>query len=109
MLAKRWGLPDRLVETIAWHHDPRLAEKFPQFASIVHISDCIANGMRMGSSGNGRVPELKPEALEICGLKPHHIPDLLADVDVEYSDALTMLAFWDEAEKSDVEGELSKA
>ena len=109
MLAKRWGLPDRMVESIAWHHEPRLAEKHPEFAAVVHVADCVANAMRFGSSGNGRVPELKPEALEICRLGPHHVPDLLEAVVPEYEDALLLLSFWDEEEKTSVQGELSRS
>ena len=107
MLAKRWGLPDRLVETIAWHHDPRLAEKFPRYAATVHIADVIANGMHLGSSGNGRVPELRPEAVEICGLQAHHVPEMLEVVWNEYKDALVMLSFWDEDEKTEVRDDLA--
>lgn len=109
MLAKRWGLPDRMVETIAWHHEPRLAEKFPHYPAMVHVADCIANAMRFGSSGNGRVPELRSDALEICGLAAHHVPELLECVTGEYEDALLLLSFWDEDEKSEVKSELTNA
>lgn len=107
MLAKRWGLPDRLVETIAWHHDPRLAEKHPHFAAVVHLADCIANAMHLGSSGNGCVPAIRPEALEICRLKTEDLADLLRKVQEEYEDSLLLLSFWDEEEKAEVTGELS--
>jgi hypothetical protein len=86
-----------------------LAEKFPAFPAIVHVGDCIANAMRFGSSGNGRVPELRADALEICGLQPHHVPALLEAVTSEYEDALLLLSFWDEEEKSEIQNELSSA
>ena len=107
MLAKRWGLPDRLVETIAWHHDPRLAEKYPRYAATVHIADAVANGMHLGSSGNGCVPPLRPEAIEMTGIGPHHLPEALEAVHAEYKDALVMLSFWDEEEKSEVSDDLA--
>ena len=107
MLAKRWGLPDRLVETIAWHHDPRLAEKYPRYAATVHIADAVANGMHLGSSGNGCVPPLRPEAIEMTGIGPHHLPDALDAVYAEYKDALVMLSFWDEEEKSEIADDLA--
>lgn len=109
MLGKRWGLPDRLIETIAWHHEPRLADKYPRYAATVHIADAIANGMRLGSSGNGRVPEIRDEAIEITGLRPDHVADVIDAIDAEYRDALTMLAFWDEDEKTEVAGDLAKS
>lgn len=108
MLGKRWGLPDRLIETIAWHHEPRLAEKHPRYAAVVHIADAIANGMRLGSSGNGCVPEIRPEAPEICGLRPDHVTDVIDSIDAEYRDALTMLAFWDENEKAEASDGLAQ-
>ncbi len=109
LLAKRWGLPDRLIETIAWHHDPRLAEKNPEFAALVHIADAMANGLRLGASGNGRVPAIKPEALEICRLVPERVEEILQAVVPEFEDSLLLLAFLDEDEKTSVENELSRA
>lgn len=109
LLAKRWKLPERLIETIAWHHEPRLADKHPRFASLVHVADVLANAMHLGKSGNGCVPALSPEALELCGLKAQHVPQLLRNIDEAYQDSILMLSFWDTDEKAEIEGDLSMA
>jgi putative nucleotidyltransferase with HDIG domain len=107
LLAKRWKLPERLIETIAWHHDPRLADKNPRFPALVHVADVIANAMHLGKSGNGCVPPLSPEALEICGLKPQDVPQLMPLIQESYKDSILVLSFWDASEKSEIEGDLS--
>lgn len=107
LLAKRWRLPERLVETIAWHHEPRLAEKHPDFPALVHVADVLANAMHLGKSGNGRVPPLAPEALQICGLGAHHVPELLPRIREAYDDSLILLSFLDMEERREVEDDLS--
>ncbi len=107
LLAKRWKLPERLIETIAWHHDPRLADKHPRFPALVHVADVIANAMHLGKSGNGCVPPLAPEAMEICGLSPSDVPHLLPKIHDAYQDSILMLSFWDASEKQEIEGDLS--
>lgn len=109
LVAKHWGLPDRLIDAIAWHHDPRLSESHMSFVSVIHVADCLANALRMGSSGNGISPWIRPDAWEALGLKPHQFETLVRAIDADFEDSLLLLSFWDEEEKQQVEGDLQKA
>lgn len=41
-VARRWNLPDRIVEAVACHHCPERAEIDPRFTSVVHIANTSA-------------------------------------------------------------------
>ncbi len=40
-LAERWNFPDQLIEAISYHHQPHLAVKNPQLASLVYLAEYI--------------------------------------------------------------------
>jgi putative nucleotidyltransferase with HDIG domain len=42
-LADKWNFPDQLVEAIAFHHQPHLATKNPQLASLVYLAEYICS------------------------------------------------------------------
>lgn len=45
-LARRWGLPDGLVEAIAFHHAPgRASEENALLVDMVHLADALAHGL----------------------------------------------------------------
>ncbi|HYC30769.1 MAG TPA: HDOD domain-containing protein, partial [Gemmatimonadales bacterium] len=50
-LLERWKLPALLQEAVAWHHNPRLATRYPIEAAAVHVADHIANAFQLGTSG----------------------------------------------------------
>jgi len=69
LVARRWGLPYLLVETISFHH--RLPDKMknPKQVAVIHIADSIAKALRLGDSGYRRVPPIEAKAVEIVKIK----------------------------------------
>ena len=63
-LAESWGIPARLIEAIAYHHNPKIAELDCELASLVHIGDAVARNLKMGSGGDPYVPCIQTFALE---------------------------------------------
>jgi putative nucleotidyltransferase with HDIG domain len=63
-LAQSWGIPERLIEAIAYHHDPNVAELDCELASLVHIADAVARNVGMGSGGDSYIPCIHTFALE---------------------------------------------
>ncbi|OQX57384.1 HD family phosphohydrolase [candidate division KSB1 bacterium] len=67
-LAERWRLPHKLVEAIALHHLPSNFRSSPKLVSIVHIANIFVQEMQIGQSGDCKVPEIDPFALEELGV-----------------------------------------
>lgn len=82
-----WNFPGVFTEVVGYHHAPALASRFPVEAAAVHAGDVIANGLRIGSSGQARVPSLQPGAWEQLGIDADLAPILLDDIERQYRDA----------------------
>ncbi|GJL79289.1 MAG: HD family phosphohydrolase [Nitrospinaceae bacterium] len=67
-LLKAWNLPDRLVESVAYHHAPEKSKNHPQETAVVNLADAIAYSMKLGSSGESVVPPMEPKSWELIGL-----------------------------------------
>lgn len=87
-LLEQWRLPGMLAESVAWHHQPRLAKQYPVETSVVHVADVLANALRLGSSGERLVPRFDPMAWESLGIAESILPTLLKQVERQYLDAV---------------------
>jgi putative nucleotidyltransferase with HDIG domain len=88
-LLDRWKLPTMLQEAVAWHHQPRLAARYPVEAAVVHVADHLANAFQLGSSGEHLVPPLLPEGWAGLGLSETVIPGVLKQIDLQFADAVS--------------------
>ncbi len=83
-LAQRWGLPDKLVNTIWLHHQGR--DGVPQSVSdrgyieVVHLADLIAREQRIGSSGNTAFPERAATVAQSMGLDTRSLERVVAQL-----------------------------
>ena len=68
-LLNKWKLPAIIKDNVYYHHQPSTAEN-PTLAAIVHLSDIIANGLGIGTSGENFVPPLDTDAWDGLGLSP---------------------------------------
>jgi len=88
-VAKKWNLPDELIEAIAYHHTPEKATVNYKLTSIVHFADAITMMMGIGLGVDGLIYNLSKEALEYLGVDEHQLEqyfsdasDLLMDKDI---------------------------
>jgi len=63
-MARRWYLPDRLVEAIAYHHRPGVGRQSALLASAVHVADCAVMMLGVGLGRDGLQYSLDPQACE---------------------------------------------
>jgi len=63
-LAESWGIPDNLIDAIAYHHNPKMADTDCELASLVHIADAVARNLGVGSGGDPYVTCIHGFALE---------------------------------------------
>jgi HD-like signal output (HDOD) protein len=75
-LMQQWKLPLFLENSVLYHHKPSRA-KHPVPASIVHLSDIIANSLGIGSSGEKYVPPLDSNAWENLELSPSSFESII--------------------------------
>jgi len=87
-LLRKWGLPDRLVEGVLYHHNPSDAPCYPLEASVTHVADILAHTLEQGTSGERYVPPLNSEAWKKLGLPAGIMPAVLAQVDRQAKEAV---------------------
>ena len=70
MIARRWSLPEMIVQVCRFHHDPAGAGEFSDLATMLHVADMLAGALGMGSTGDHFVRALKAsrEALAEIGI-----------------------------------------
>jgi len=67
-LLKAWKLPPRLVEAVAFHHQPQAAKRYPFEAAVIHTSDYIVHVLNAGSDDEFSEPQLYSKSWDIIGL-----------------------------------------
>ena len=81
-LTKSWNLPDKLVEPITFHHNPRMASKNSQLTScIIHFSDILIRGMGYCHGGDNKVPVLSKNAWKMLNLNKQDIDAIIDEVE----------------------------
>ena len=91
-LLDMWKLPPSLREPVAHHHHPERSQRFPVETAAVHVADLIANALRLGTSGEPRIPPLMPQAWELIGVSPAGLDDVLAEAERHYEAAVQVIA-----------------
>lgn len=88
-LAKHWGLPPNIRESMSRHHAPQLAEFYKPMSCVVHIGDFLVRLFEFGNSGDDQAAYLRPEALMELGFKMSDLDkvmDEMAEQLLEVSD-----------------------
>lgn len=89
-LFKEWKLPVRLVEPVAYHHNPLEAKKYPEEAAITHVADILAYEMNLGQSGEQKVQELDPLVMKKLELEPNFREALKDGIQEQFDEAIKM-------------------
>ncbi len=84
LLAERWNLPLKLVQVIAYHHQPTEAGSFAIEAAIVHLADILCRALEMGSGGDHKIPPLDRLAWESLKIKTSAIGTIMDTMIAEY-------------------------
>lgn len=79
-IAKKWNLPDELVEAIAYHHNPEKATINPKLTAIVHIADAIVMMLGIGLGVDGMTYNFSGEAIRTLGIDESMLEQTMSDV-----------------------------
>ncbi|HAM73908.1 MAG TPA: phosphohydrolase [Verrucomicrobiales bacterium] len=91
-LLHKWGFLPALATAAGYHHNPALAPSHRMEASVVHVGDHLVNAMRVGTSGEPRVPPLSQPAWDKLGLELGDLKCLMEEVDrnMEHAESLLL-------------------
>ena len=92
LLAEKWNLPAKLVQVIAYHHQPGNAGSFAMEAAIVHLADIFCRALDMGHGGDNKIPPLDQAAWESLKIKTYAIETIMATMHREYRDISSFIA-----------------
>lgn len=67
-LARRWGFPEALVDSIENHHTPDRATIDPLLASIAHLAESITYALALGEGLENMAYDLSESALGLTGI-----------------------------------------
>ena len=92
-LMDKWQLPEELVLSIKWHHQPELAEKASMEAHILFLANHLVNESEQGNfMGSPRADIRVPEAmLEIVGLTEDELFFAFEEAAEQFSSTLESL------------------
>jgi putative nucleotidyltransferase with HDIG domain len=90
-LARRWKLPENIIETIRYHHNPLAATENPVDVAVVHIANFIANSIDEASNRSGNIDPVIPETWGITGLSLDVIDTALYDVTEKFNEMYRLL------------------
>jgi len=104
MLLKEWKLPAQLIDSTAFHHNPRRSTDFKDEVAVIHVADIIANSLQLGSSGEHLVPTLDNQSWESIGLPDAIIHTVINELEKQYAIAVEFVLGTDGTDESSQSG-----
>jgi len=78
-VAEKWKLPDDLVETIAYHHEPEKANINVFLTDIIHIADAIVMMMGISMGNDGMLYKFSNITIERLNIKEKQLHQWMVD------------------------------
>jgi putative nucleotidyltransferase with HDIG domain len=82
-LLKKWGLPDKLVNPIAYHHAFQADRDFADRTAIIHVADVLCRARGLGCAGDRRIPAIDRAAWALLKLSMADVEALYQQLDGE--------------------------
>ena len=83
MLCTEWNFARELTSMLRWHHQPGRPHQ-TLGASILHLSDLMANAMGYGNSGNLFVPDMNDRAWQEIGFSENALNIIDKQIKVQF-------------------------
>ncbi len=83
-MLRSWNLPDRLIQSVRWHHFPKMAFEFKEDALIIHVSDWLAHQFEYGEDEECLGEEISPDLFKELGLTRETLKTVKARVDSQF-------------------------
>lgn len=86
-LARRWNLPEPLIESIAYHQHPQRAKVAPKLVAQVHLGNILCISFGIGVGTDGLAYTFHPHALDHTGIEVPQLFHLSLDIHDDYKKA----------------------
>ena len=90
VLMEHWNMPDSLKESVALHHRPNEATRYPLETAIVHLADIFAHELELGRSGERLVPSRSAEACDRLPFDPELLASVPEEIGRQYRDTVRL-------------------
>lgn len=87
-LLKEWRMPDSLRDSVAFHHNPELAEDSILDVCMIHIANCLTGLAEQEIEQHGGIQVVSDYAWKISGLDESVIDEIFSEAGPMFSDAL---------------------
>jgi putative nucleotidyltransferase with HDIG domain len=91
-MARRWQLPDNLVEAIAHHHEPKVSQSHQILVSTIHVSDAAMMMLGVGIGVDGLRYNLDEEALKRLGMTGESLLHLVEQISGQLTRAKELIS-----------------
>lgn len=91
-LSEHWNMPDYLVWSIKFHHEPGKAPGDCSVVPIVHVANSVARYKEIGNGGDPLKPPIQTEALQRLNFTKEHMDYVLEAVDKDLEKAAEFVA-----------------
>ncbi len=85
-LLKKWGLPEKLVYPIAYHHAFHPTREFADRTAIIHVADILCRARGFGYAGDSRIPAINRQAWAMLRISMADVDDIYGQLDDELAD-----------------------
>jgi len=86
-----WNIPQRLIESVTYHHDPFRAPNYHLEAAIIHRADVLAHELNLGDSGTSIAPNLNPEVDTLLGISEDQLEEIKVEVCNQFDETVSLL------------------
>jgi putative nucleotidyltransferase with HDIG domain len=86
-----WNIPQRLIESVTYHHDPLRAPNYHLEAAIIHRADVLAHELDLGNSGSSIAPNLNPEVDALLGISEEQLEEIKVEVCNQFEETVSLL------------------
>lgn len=86
-LMRDWHLPEHLIASACWHHQPMEVNEHQLEVAMVHLADVIASAVYPTASETDRIPPMDARAWDLIGLPADNIDSIISDADSQFADA----------------------
>jgi len=93
IVAKKWGLPQCIVDCAAYHHIPTTPNENSLLVSLVHASDVFVRIQKIGNGGDPLVPQLQKLAWDNLRMQPTDLAKVYEELHEEVKKASAFMEF----------------
>jgi putative nucleotidyltransferase with HDIG domain len=90
-IARRWNLPENLVNAIAHHHEPHNEREQPKLAAAIHVADVSMMALGIGVGIDGLMYPLEEDALQLLGMTWDDVIVLMDEISEQLSKTKELL------------------